>query len=150
MANQETMISIDSLSLAEQMEVGMVTRLAWPIPIEQVSQEELMELGLATKASWEAISPTEMQGFWAETLGGAYREAVVAQETKLASSVVKSWADQVSDCDEIDWQDVEDPLPSGRSTARSWSEVAWGRCHCGCEEERSQGMRFGRPSNMGM
>ena len=100
MANQETMISIDSLSLAEQMEVGMVTRLAWPIPIEQVSQEELMELGLATKASWEAISPTEMQGF-------GHRREKQLHRKPLASSVVKA-ADQV-DCDEIDWQDVEDP-----------------------------------------
>lgn len=151
MANEQTMISTDMMSLDEQMELGVVTRWHWPMPIEQLSQEDMMELGFATMASWQEISPTEMQGFWAEALSGAYGEPAAALATKLASSVPKSWADQVEDCDEIDWNDVEDPVPSNRTTARSWSEVAWGRCHCGCEEERrGQGMRFSRPSNRGM
>ena len=70
MANEQTMISTDMMSLDEQMELGAVTRWHWPMPLEQLSKEDMMELGFATMASWQEISPTEMQGFWAEALVG--------------------------------------------------------------------------------
>ena len=138
MANTQAMITTDMMSPSEQMELGLLTRYEWPTPLEQLSREEIMELGFATMASWQLISAGEMKKLTAERVQVAYEP-----------TPTKSWADQMDDCDEIDW-DVEDPLPLGRSIAKTWSEVAWGRCHCGCEEERSQGMRFGPPSNGGM
>jgi len=135
MANEQEMISTDMMTLAEQMELASVTRWLWPTPIEQLSQEEVMELGFVTTATWEAWKPDELKNFWTDALVGAYK-----------APPKKSWADQVED-GEVEWWDAP---PPGRSNAKTWAEVAWGRCHCGCEEERSQGMRFGPPSNSGM
>lgn len=147
MANEQEMITTDMMTLAEQMELASVTRCLWPTPIEQLSQEEVMELGFVTTATWDASTPDELKSFWDDALVGAYK-----------APPKKSWADQVEDgyvewwdayshCSGIDWEDAP---PPGRSNAKTWAEVAWGRCHCGCEEERSQGMRFGPPTNRGM
>ena len=123
MTNEQEMISTDMMTLAEQMELASVTRWLWPTPIEQLSQEEVVELGFATAAVWEGMTSTEIEDFWQDTLVEAYK-----------TPPAKSWADQVEDEEEL-WE------------AASWSQVAWGRCHCGCEENET---RFGAPSTLGM
>lgn len=134
MANEQTMISTEMMSLDEQMELGVVTRWNWPLPLEQISQEEMMELGLATMASWQEINTTEMQSFWADALSDAY--------TKPKP---KRWADEVEEDVEMDWLDPP-PFHANKSDM-TWSQVAWGRCHCGCENNDT---RFGAPSSLGM
>lgn len=136
MATNQEMMTTENMTLAEQMELGSVTMCCWPTPIEQLTCEGVMELGLSTMNSWQEIEPSVMQEFWDDALSNAY--------TKPKP---KSWADQVSDDDEIDWDQVEDFLPPRGREVRSWSEVAWGRCHCGCENNET---RFGAPSSLGM
>jgi hypothetical protein len=92
MANEQTMISTEMMSLDEQMELGEVTRLNWPLPLEQISQEEMIEVGLATMASWQEINAPEMQSFCHDALSDAY--------TKPKP---KRWADEVEEDEEIDW-----------------------------------------------
>tara|TARA_B100001093_G_C26839531_1_gene1019902 strand:+ start:184 stop:591 length:408 start_codon:yes stop_codon:yes gene_type:complete len=135
MANEQEMISTDMMTLAEQMELASVTRWLWPTPIEQLSQEEVMELGFVTMATWEAWEPDELKSFWADALVGAYK-----------APPTKNWADQVED-EEVEWWDTYSHCSAIDWDAHTWSQIAWGRCHCGCEDNES---RFGAPSSLGM
>jgi hypothetical protein len=90
------MTSTDKMSLEQQIELGVVTIRSWPVPLEQISREESLVLSIVTMSSWQELYLTKIHELWSDSLKGGYSEPVSAV-------VTKSWAEQVEDGDEIDW-----------------------------------------------
>lgn len=87
MTETQVMISTDMMTLTEQMELGLVTKSEWPMPLEQLTKEEVVELGFATTAICAPLeSSQEMKSFWEDVLADAYNVPAP-----------KSWADKVEE-----------------------------------------------------
>ena len=89
---KQQMRTTADMTWSEQMELGQETMQLWPTPCDQLTLNEQQELAVSTLVYWDSKNPKEMSLFWADLLDSAYE-----------NPRTKSWADQMDDGEEIDW-----------------------------------------------